>query len=145
MLEKELHLKAYGHSWVLLLNLMYPDYKNVWESQEMYRKYTWKCPLILCTVGSRGSRPWNQPCSGETSEMIVSPQSLLPSPASAASPASPAWVLDQRKSVDPDGNSAVHSVALRITIINLKLTWGNMEVRGWNLKSWAQINPLGAK
>lgn len=28
MLEKELHLTAYGHSGVLLLNLMNPDYEN---------------------------------------------------------------------------------------------------------------------
>ena len=131
VLEKELDLKAYDHSGILLLNLMSPDYKNVWESQEMYSKYTWKCPLILLTVGGQASCYWNSPCSGEMPEMHVLPQSLRPS-----FPASPAWVLDQRRSIHWDGDSDLHSVALRITVINLKLTWGNVEVHGgiWSHK-----------
>lgn len=61
----------------------------------------------------------NQACLGEMSKKHGLPQNLLPSPAFP--------VLDQGRSVDPDGNSNLHSVALRITIINLKLTWGNTE------------------
>lgn len=52
MLEKELHLKAYGHSGVLLLNLMNPDYENAWEPGNVQRVYR-KCLLVLLAETQR--------------------------------------------------------------------------------------------
>lgn len=67
----------------------------------------------------------------ETSKRTTCPKpsSFFPSPQP--------WVLDQMRRVCPDRNSKAHSAAVRITIINLKLTWGNTGGSGWDLKSSA--------
>lgn len=77
-----------------------------------------ECLCALLTVGHQ-SLVGNQSCLGEMSKRHVLPPNLLLS--------TPFPVLDQGRSVDPDGNSDRYSVALRITIINLKLTWSNTE------------------
>lgn len=99
MLEKELYLKAYGHSGVLLLPLMYPDYINVREG------VTW-----AVSSGVKASRGTGR-AQGRRFKGKPFPQSPPPSLDSSG--------LDPRRRVNPDGNGDMHSVALRITIINL--------------------------
>lgn len=54
---KELYLKAYGHSGIPLLNLMYPDSKNVRGNQEMYSKCARRCTLYCYQWLSQGLVP----------------------------------------------------------------------------------------
>ena len=72
------------------------------------------------TVNSGTSKPCGEPIllRGKVKKACPSPKSTsfhtLPTSGSG-------------RSVNPDGNSDRYSVALRITIINLKLTWSNTE------------------
>lgn len=60
MVQKELYLQAYGHSGVVVvfkLHLMFPDYKNALESQEICSESTWGCPPVLLAMGGQGIGP----------------------------------------------------------------------------------------
>lgn len=77
--------------------------------------------VFVCTVNSGTSKPCGELTllGGNVKKACPFPHHLL---------STPFPLLDWAGGSDPVGNSDRYSAALRITIINLKLTWSNTEV-----------------